>query len=278
MKKSTLNKTKLSKYTAVAGAVVAGGAVNAQVNYMDVDPDVVADSLNPYELDFNNDQVPDLILAVAHLEGATSTFTYVGAFAYAYPLYGNVVTNDSLTAAAYPLDCGVPVSQASIFGSGSYGNLGYAALINGSVPFTSTGTPFLGATDKSLGFQVNGIYGWVKLDVAADASTITIKEYGYNATAGEAVNTCDQGSNAGLPVQLQDLVSIESNLNEAIVKVTPELLGGTISLVSLSGQTVNTVNISDVETSISYDGVKTGIYTVIANFESGAVNKRVYIK
>ena len=277
MKKSTLNKSKLSKYTAVAGAVVAGGAVNAQVNYMDVNPDVVADSLNPYFLDFNNDQVPDMILAVQHLEGATSSITYVGAFAYAYPLYGNVVTNDSLTAAAYPLDCGVPVSEASIFGSGSYGNLGYAALINGSIPFTSTGTPFLGATDKNLGFEVNGIYGWVKLDVAADATTITIKEYGYNATVGDSVSTCDQG-NVGLPVQLQDLVSIESNLENAIVKVTPELIGGTISLVSMSGQTVKSLPISDIETTISFNGVNTGIYTVIANFESGAVNKRVYVK
>jgi hypothetical protein len=277
MKKSTLNKSKLSKYTAVAGAVVAGGAVNAQVNYMDVNPDVVADSLNPYFLDFNNDQTPDMILAVQHLEGATSTFTYVGAFAYAYPLYGNVVTNDSLTAAAYPLDCGVPVSQASIFGSGSYGNLGYAALINGTVPFTSQGTPFLGATDKNLGFQVNGYYGWVKLDVAADASTITIKEYGYNATMGEAVNTCDQG-NVGLPVNLQDLVTIESTIDGATVKVTNELLGGTLSLVSLSGQTVKTVAIDDIETSISFEGAKTGIYTVVANFEGGAVNRRVYVK
>ena len=277
MKKSTLNKSKLSKYTAVAGAVVAGGAVNAQVNYMDVNPDVVADSLNPYLLDFNNDQVPDLILAVQHIEGATSTFTYVGAFAYAYPLYGNVVTNDSLTAAASPLDCGVPVSQASIFGSGSYGNLGYAAIINGTIPFTSQGTPFLGATDKSLGFQVNGYYGWVKLDVAADASTITVKEYGYNATMGEAVNTCDQG-NVGLAVNLQDLVSIESNLEGATVKVSNELIGGTVSLISLSGQTVKTISIDDIETTISFEGAQTGIYTVVANFDGGAVNKRVYVK
>ena len=281
MKKTTLNKSKLAQYTAVAGAVVAGGAVNAQVTYTDVNPDVVADSLNPYMLDFNNDQIPDLALAVQHLEGATSSFTYVGAFAYAYPMAGQIVTGDTASTSASPLDCGVPVSVASIFGSGSYGNLGYAAMINGTIPFTSQGTPFLGATDKSLGVKftvgANTHYGWVKLSVAADASTITISEYGFNATPDAAVNTCDQGS-AGLTESLENKVSIETTLNNATVNVTSELLGGSINLVSMSGQVVKTVKIADVKTIISFDGVNSGIYTVVANFESGAVNRRVYVK
>ena len=91
MKKTTsLNKTRLAQYTAVAGAVVASGAANAQVSYTDVNPDVVVDSLNPYQLDFNNDQQPDIAFAVQHLEGATSSFTYVGAFAYAFPFAGQI--------------------------------------------------------------------------------------------------------------------------------------------------------------------------------------------
>ena len=94
---------------------------------------------------------------------------------------------------------------------------------------------------------------------------------------GEAVNTCDQG-NVGLAVNLQDLVSIESNLEGATVKVSNELIGGTVSLISLSGQTVKTISIDDIETTISFEGAQTGIYTVVANFDGGAVNKRVYVK
>jgi hypothetical protein len=84
MKKTTINKSKLAGYTAAAGAVVAGSAVNAQIVYTDVNPDAVIDSLTaPYQLDFNNDATPDLQFAVQHLSGSDSTmgiqFTYAGA-------------------------------------------------------------------------------------------------------------------------------------------------------------------------------------------------------
>jgi hypothetical protein len=45
-----------------------------------------------------------------------------------------------------------------------------------------------------------------------------------------------------------------------------------------SGQIVKTVKITDIETVIAYDGVDTGIYSVNAKFESGSVNKKVYVK
>jgi hypothetical protein len=77
---------------------------------------------------------------------------------------------------------------------------------------------------------------------------------------------------------LENNVSILTNLNGATVKVASSLIGGTINLVSLSGQVVKTVKITDVQTEITFDGVNSGIYTVVANFENGAVNKRVYVK
>jgi hypothetical protein len=46
----------------------------------------------------------------------------------------------------------------------------------------------------------------------------------------------------------------------------------------MSGQIVKTVKITDIETVITYDGVDTGIYSVNAKFESGSVNKKVYVK
>ncbi|MCF8330599.1 MAG: hypothetical protein K9I37_09705, partial [Crocinitomicaceae bacterium] len=84
MKTSTPSKqSKLAQYTAVAGALIAGSNVNAQIVYTDVSPDAVLDSLSaPYMLDFNNDANPDLIFSVQHVVGAGSTsgiqFTYVG--------------------------------------------------------------------------------------------------------------------------------------------------------------------------------------------------------
>ena len=279
MKKITsINKSKLAGYTAVAGAIVAGGAANAQITYMDVNPDVTIDSLtSPYTIDFNNDATPDAGFEVAHIQDAGSlSFTYAGAIAYAF---GAVMTEaDTIKVSA--LDCGVAVSNTAFFGNGSNGILGYAALINGIQPFTSTGTPFLGATDKYMGVSfvagANTHYGWVKLSVAANAETITVKEYAFNATPGAAINTCQT---AGIEnVSVEDKVSIKTTLNDATINVTPDLVGGSISMISMAGQVVKTIAISDVNTTISFEGIDSGIYSVTANFEAGSVNKRVYVK
>ncbi|MEN9304044.1 MAG: hypothetical protein RL264_2473 [Bacteroidota bacterium] len=285
MKKTTsFNKSKLAGYAAVAGAVVTGGAANAQITYVDVNPDVTVDSLNPYVLDFNNDQTPDFAVAVQHIEGSFTnggaTYTYVGALAYAYPIGGGVVTTAADNDNAATLNCGTAIDATSVFGANGYGNLGYAALINGSFPFTSSGTPFLGATDKYMGFKANyggaDHYGWIKLSVAANAETITVKEYAVNSVAGEGINACQT---AGLEdVKIEDKVSINTSLNGATINVTPDLIGGSVSLVSMSGQIVKTVKIADVNTSIAFDGVETGIYTVSAKFDGGLVSKRVYVK
>jgi hypothetical protein len=285
MKKTTsINKSKLAGYTAVAGAIVAGGAANAQITYMDINPDMVVDSnmtlINPYVIDFNNDATPDIAFGVAHIEGATSSFTYKGALAYAaIPAANAIIAADTATMAA-ALDCGVAVSAAATFGNDTYGNFGYAALINGTIPFTSTTTPFLGATDKYLGVKFTAAsgthYAWVKLSVAANAETITVKEYAFNATPGATINTCQT---AGIEdVSVENKVTIKTTLNDATINVTPDLIGGSISMVSMAGQVVKTIAISDVNTTISFEGVDSGIYSVTANFESGSVNKRVYVK
>ena len=283
MKKITsLNKTKLSSYATFAGAIVAGSAANAQVTYTDVNPDVIADSLNPYAIDFNNDATPDLIFGVQHLSGSFSTggqtLTYEGAFAYGLLPAGFAVANPADTTTAV-LDCGVAVAQSPLFASSNTAVLGYAALIQ-PINYPFSAGPWLGQNDKYLGFKftvgTGTHYGWARLSVAADATTITIKEYAFNATPDGAISTCQT---AGIEnVSVEDKVTIKTTLNDATVNVTPDLVGGTINLVNMTGQVVKTVAISDVNTTISFEGVGSGIYTVVAGFEAGSVNKRVYVK
>jgi hypothetical protein len=283
MKKITsLNKTKLSSYTAFAGAIVAGSAANAQVTYTDVNPDVVADSLNPYAIDFNNDATPDLAFGVQHISGSFSSqgqnFTYEGAFAYGFLPAGFPVANPADTTTAV-LDCGVAVAQSPLFASSNTAVLGYAAIIQ-PINYPVSLGPWLGLTDKYLGFKftvgTGTHYGWARLDVAANAETITIKEYAFNATPDGAISTCQT---AGIEdVSVDNKVTIKTTLNDATVNVTPDLIGGTINLVSMTGQVVKTIVISDVNTTISFEGVESGIYSVAANFNGGSVNKRVYVK
>ena len=64
-KTSTEKKQIIAKYTAVAGAFLASGAVNSQVTYVDINPDVEIDKNNsPYNLDLNTDAVMDLAVLI----------------------------------------------------------------------------------------------------------------------------------------------------------------------------------------------------------------------
>ncbi len=293
MKKTTINKSKLAGYTAAAGAVVAGSAVNAQIVYTNVNPDVVIDSLTaPYQLDFNNDATPDLQFAVQNLIGSGSQsgiqFTYAGAGAVVQWNAGgavqgvNTATASGSSFAVSALNSGDAISSAANFGTGTYAPLALDAAINagsfGTFPVQQGN--FLGVSNKFLGAKfvagTNTHYGWVQLSVAADATTITIHDYAFVATP-------DAGLNAGQTVSLEgiavgDKVSIKTMLDEASINVTPDLIGGTMVITNMAGQEVKTEAISDVNSKINYAGLGTGVYILEARFDSGSVNKKIYVR
>ena len=302
IKKITINESKLARFSAVAGAVLASGAVNSQIVYTDVNPDTVLTNLNgAYDLDFNNDAVTDvsmMVLAIINQTGqfpisssSSISFTFNGSAAIALPAAGNGVlqiagSGSMSTMAVTALNNGDLINAAAAFGgSGSSGTmLGLEGLAD--IPaFSITNYPvaqgaFLGVSDKFLGVKfmigTNTHYGWARLDVSAGADTIRVKDYAYNQNADLAIL-------AGMTVGLDDVavdnkVTIKTTLNNATINVTPDLIGGRIVMFNMAGQEVKVVTIQDVNTEIQFEGVETGIYTITAQFDGGNVTKKVYVK
>lgn len=297
-KKLQLNEKKLASFTAVASAVIAGNSVDAQIIYTDVSPDVVIDTtLGTYALDFNNDAAPDVQFNVQHVSGSgtyqasigTFTYTYSGSYAVAGTPPGGGMqqglvpsgSSSSSTSTVVPLNNGDAINGLANFSSS--GALGYditfaIPAFGYSLPYL--GGEFLGSTDKYLGVKFTAgattHYGWVRLDVAADASTITIKDYAYNQFPdGEIL----AGQMVGLEnISVEEKVTVKTTLNEAIINVTPDLIGGKVNLYNMSGQLVASTSIQDVDTKLSFEGIETGIYTVAAQFDAGQVTKKVYVK
>ena len=289
---STSNNSKLAQYSAVAGALIATSAVNAQAVIVDVNPDVVLDSLStPYDLDFNNDSNPELTFAVQYLTGEGSQsgiqFTYAGV-AGAVVLNTGVTLLGATSSSSFTptvLNTGDEISAAGNFAGSSTNPLAVNALVNAGLAgtFPITQGAFLDQNYKYLGAKftvgANTHYGWVQLSIPASAETITIHSYGFNQTPDASVLAGEGGNPAGLEnVAVEDKVSFFNTLNSSRINVTPDLIGGEINLVSMSGQIVKTVKITDIETVITYDGVDTGIYSVNAKFEFGSVNKKFYVK
>lgn len=299
-KNSTKKNSNLSKYTAVAGAVIASGAVNSQVVYTDI-TDVVVDKNNAtgYQLDFNNDATADVVLAVQN-NVASGTFPYTTSsgsvmnIAYtvdasyavaAANAGGGLMGSGSSSFNVTALNNGDQINNAGGFGGtlSSPGMLAYAGsytLPSFSYSGTFAGGNFIGATDKFIGAKFTaGLathYGWIRVDVAADASTITVKDFAYNSTADAAINAGEMANLENFAVE--NKVTIKTHLDEAFINVTPDLIGGELVIINMAGQEVKSSVIGDVNAKITYDGLDTGIYTLVARFESGSVNKKIYVR
>ena len=297
MKKTTTIKknAKLANYSAVAGAVLATGAVNAQIQYNDINPDAVINKNNsPYNLDLNNDATNDVILGVTELNGAgtsyypglgTFTFTYAGSYAVVQAGAGagvmGMVTGSSSTFAPMALNDGDAIGVAGNFGAD--GALAIDALLTiqaFSFTYPVTEGEWIGATDKFLGVRFTNAgnihYGWVRMSVTDDASTITVKDYAYNTQATTAINA---GQSLSLEnVAVENKVTIRPMLDQAVINVTPDLVGGEIVIIDAAGKEVKSVAINDIDTTVDFNGLETGIYHISAQFEAGKVAKKIYVK
>lgn len=296
MKKSN---QKLLNYTGLASTILASASVNAQAVGVNINPDLVltVDS-NPYSLDFNNDLTPDLNFAVQPISGTQTymgfPFTYEGIVAgVSFPVgngaYGSLSSGSGTSAPGSftitALENGTPISSIDIFGSSSQNALAIDVVADGGLlgTFAYAFGPFVEASYKFIGakFQANGNthYGWVQLSVTPGADSLIIHGYGYNQTPNATINAGEGGDLSQLEnVSLEDKVTFFNTLNNAKVNVTPDLIGGEINLVNMTGQIITTTKITDIETVINYDGIETGIFTLNVNFQSGTINKKVYIK
>lgn len=286
MENSTKQNERLKKYTAVAGAFLASGAVNAQISYTDVNPDQVVDLNNsPFLLDMDGDMVDDLQFTVSTFAGSYTTYgftvNYSGTYAGATAATGGGIAGSATYMAASAFSGGENIDGNLTMNS--FGNLGLAGSYSiVGLPYSGTFTNgnFIGQADKYLGvsFQSGGNthYGWVRLDVSAGADSITIKDYAYNTVASDSIAA---GQMVGLEnVVVDDKVTFKTMLDEAYVNVTPDLIGGQIVLIDMSGRELSSTPIEEVNTKVVYGDVNAGIYMLVARFESGQVSKKIYVR
>lgn len=290
MDNTTKKKDVLLKYSAAAGAFLAAGAVNGQIQYVDVNPDVVLDNTTAqYDMDLDSDLTNDFGFAVSTFSFTYSSFLITGSYAGVAIGSGNSVAGTMSSTSSggsqfnvSPIALSNPINASNTWGNGgSYG--GEILAGNAAIPafpgYSSSFGNFSG-NDIYLGVKfmsgANTHYGWIRMDVLTDGSQITIKDYAYNSTPDATINA---GQMVGIEdVALDSKVHFKTMLDKAIVNVTPDLFGGAINVVDMSGRIVSTTPINDVNTEISYEGINSGIYMLVANFESGATSKKVYIK
>lgn len=290
MENATNEKNSISKYAAMAGAFIAGTSVNAQIIYTDVNPDAVVDANNPFTVDMDANGVNDFEFTIQDINGG---FTYYGGLVnVAYSgigagvaglnggIMGSVSSQASMNIASALMSSNLVDSNGSFLSDGVLAaSIDVVATGLFSSAFTTYPGNFKGQTDKFIGvnFDINGNnhYGWVRLDVNNTCDQIIVKDYAFNGVpnlplyAGQIVGLDD--------VNMSDKVNFKTMLDGAAINVTPDLMGGEIKMVDMQGRAVFTNAITDVNTTISYKELKSGIYMIVVDANNETVTKKVYV-
>lgn len=303
MKKNSTLESRLMKYSAVAGSLVAVvGSADAQIVYTDVNPDVnVTGHQMGAAIDMDNDATDDFFAVTLDATSAYTTY---------YPPYGNLNVAIDYKAALLSantgnswigvsttsadldmLNSGTVIDAAAVWNTNSASG-GANMAFDGMLNITTTGgTPLItnypivnglwaAAVDKYAGVKftsgANTYYGWIRFDVSGDAGTITLKDFAYNSTANQPINA---GQTVGVEENMVEaLVSVRNANNNLMITVDGDLKNGSASLMTINGQEVAAYNVQNGTNTFSLEGLSAGIYVVTVKFEQGVMTKKIFVR
>ena len=213
MKKNNILNSKIAKYSMLAGATLSMLTAckkdepdnnDHNINETDVTPDITlaATASGSYsDIDLNADGVIDVSFGIANY--SYTSYGYTNNFNYASVNGENgseVLTETaSLTIGGYSYDLEIAkaLSEGNTIGVSqvtwySEGYLGFKGVYsNTNINFGN----FISA-DKFVGVKfligANTHYGWIRVALNADASSLVIKEYAYHLTPNTAITAGDK--------------------------------------------------------------------------------------
>ena len=227
MKKSL--QKKLKGYSLTAGAMIAAGvSANAQVQYSGVINHSMV-TFDTYNIDLDGDGVDDFAMQL----NTSSSGSFSGDI-------DRLVSNNNWmgTGFASALSSGVAVNSAVADWdtNDTPWDLGYYSQAGSAIY-----GPFPGAGDKFIGvkFDISGEthYGWIRVNLAADAQSMTVVDWAYESTAGLQIFT---GATEGTAPGCSNISTSNITDNSADILVTPNLDGNLFYVLLLETETAPT--------------------------------------
>ena len=192
--KTALSKTAertLLRTLALGGAYLASSAVQAQISYTDIDPDL---DFSPFTapfvsfgVDMDNDGNDDFLVRRFLGTMSSSSMTVIG-------IGSNEILQDTLSYGAV-VNPGKKISP---------GGNWYSSVLLGSINGSSSVGPWVNQSEGFLGvrFTITDTthYGWIRLDFSTDFQTGKIRDLAYNGNPGKTIRagqglTCDPPAN-----------------------------------------------------------------------------------
>lgn len=186
MKNKNLEK-KLATYSALSlGLLSFGNLGYSQIVYNDVTPDETVGDTSSYLFDVNLDGYPDIeVIQGIGFDSSQNRIIDVVVFGN----YNNVEILGS-TYGNYFYPAALDYNDVIDGNQTGWKNVDYGTFNYQNTAGASYGN-WIGVQDKFVGLKLNfgttTQYGWIRLDVSADAKTFVVKDYAFNAHDKKAI-------------------------------------------------------------------------------------------
>ncbi len=251
---------RLARYGALSLAVAGISNASGQIVHTDINPDEVLAPSGEYIFDLDGDGVDDFSLNIFNAAGGAGAVIFTGT--------ASAVNSNGLVGAAsgnytYPsnLSSGTVIDGNSPIVNSARGDLNFYSCAYPGSNFCN------GVTDGYIGLQFmvsgNTHYGWVRIDLSADAASMTIKDYAFNSTPNEAI----EAGQTVLSTNDQTIVGFNHFYNATTKQLTLSAneAFSSISLYNLLGQEVIAKDLSSNNEVVDMSAVKDGVYVGTVN-------------
>jgi hypothetical protein len=284
---------RLTSYSKLAGAAVALTplAVNGEIVYTDVDPDVTLANGEAFEIDFNDDGIIDMVVGMGTATGTTggdpvyfqaafASGSGAGSFAGTVQSFGAPFYFPEAYNAGASINSGLSWQSPSAFGS-----LNYLTSVGGAPVYS--GGNWENQTDKYLAvrFTLGTVqhYGWVRMSagVAGPSNFLTVSGYAFEAVPDEGIEAGAETGGivpSGITVpDYSDQFNCYSFGHSIFVQSLDQTLqNGTVEVFNLSGQQVFAGIMSQGATIINIDGAE-GLYFLRLQVADGYAERKLYL-
>ncbi|QNJ96956.1 T9SS type A sorting domain-containing protein [Constantimarinum furrinae] len=258
MKKITTKKLskRLSQYGALSLAIAGVSDAAGQIIYTDIDPDETITGSN-YMLDLDGDTSIDYDIIARSDVPAVRVYNSNSNSILGLNFGGNY---------NYPLalSSGAPISSGQNF----YQHSVYQTLNWGGCTYTNSQWCG-GQVDKYLGlrFNIGGDthYGWVRLDVPADGSNFTIKDYAYESTPDMAIAAGDTGGLGVGDEAFSNFQFLVDTNNQLVLKAAVAM--DNVDIYNVLGQKVISQDLTSTNETIDLSAQTSGIYLATVTIE-----------
>jgi len=259
---------KMKAYSVAAGAVIAVGSnADAQVVYSGDISELVTTS---YDIDLDGDAVNDFTIGLATSSSYKSvnlTPVASGNQWLSTALYNNYVK-------AIPASTEIG-SVATPWGNDTFlWNMGWIKSGTSNYPGN-----FIGQGDQFIGvkFDISGAvhYGWIRVNVAADATQLTVIDWAYESTADGNINAGDIGG-VSVNTLADGNINVFPNPSNGIFNLTPNVDNFSIEVSDITGRVILTDSSENHLIDLSSFGAGTYFIKIIT--DEGTAVKRVIVK